>query len=256
MSLPSFMIAPTGARRTKADHPALPMTINEIVSETSACVQAGANGLHLHVRDTQGVHSLDAILYREALQALEKACPGLPVQITTEAMGRYTPQDQRDLVWALRPGWVSVSLREMLSQGENKDVKNFYHACADAGITVQHILYSDVDYKMLLDLLGEENFQTLSLLFVLGRYNDNQNSYPSDLEPFLACTHHYGLSPDWAVCAFGPGETDCLQAAHHKGGKIRIGFENSLWHADGTLATSNAERVRTLMALLTPVCAG
>ena len=54
------------------------------------------------------------------------------------------------------------------------------------------------------------------------------------------------LAPDWAVCAFGRGETACLIEAHRCGGKLRVGFENSLLHADGTIARDNAERVTAL----------
>jgi uncharacterized protein (DUF849 family) len=32
------------------------------------------------------------------------------------------------------------------------------------------------------------------------------------------------------------------------GGKVRVGFENSLWNADGNLAASNEERVAEIAA--------
>ena len=35
-----------------------------------------------------------------------------------------------------------------------------------------------------------------------------------------------------------------------KGGKTRIGFENSLYNRDGSLADSNAQRVRELVSAL------
>jgi len=84
----------------------------------------------------------------------------------------------------------------------------------------------------------------LQLIFVLGRYSVDQDSDPSDLEPFLDRMAEVGLTPDWAVCAFGRGETACLVKAHQRGGKLRVGFENSVWHADGSLAHDNADRVR------------
>ena len=52
------------------------------------------------------------------------------------------------------------------------------------------------------------------------------------------------------ICAFGPAETECLVEAARQGGKMRIGFENSLWNADGSLAKDNAARVRELVASL------
>ena len=70
---PLIMVAPNGARRMKADHPALPLTVAETVETAQACHAAGAGALHLHIRDAEGRHSLDAGHYREALQALRQA---------------------------------------------------------------------------------------------------------------------------------------------------------------------------------------
>ena len=61
--LPALMVAPNGATKTKADHPALPVTIPEIVACAEACARAGADGIHAHVRDAEGRHVLDAGLY-------------------------------------------------------------------------------------------------------------------------------------------------------------------------------------------------
>jgi uncharacterized protein (DUF849 family) len=47
-------VAPNGARKTKADHPALPMTPEEIAMTAAACHEAGAAMIHLHVRDPDG----------------------------------------------------------------------------------------------------------------------------------------------------------------------------------------------------------
>lgn len=70
--LPRLMVAPTGARRGKADHPALPVSIPEIVATAVACFAAGARAIHAHVRDAGGLHSLDPGLYRELLAELHR----------------------------------------------------------------------------------------------------------------------------------------------------------------------------------------
>jgi 3-keto-5-aminohexanoate cleavage enzyme len=53
------MVAPNGARRTKADHAKLPITPAEIAAEAARCAEAGASILHLHVRADDGGHTLD-----------------------------------------------------------------------------------------------------------------------------------------------------------------------------------------------------
>ena len=109
-----IMVAPNGARRGKADHPALPVSIPETVQTAVACRQAGAGAIHLHVRDGAGQHSLDPGLYREAVQAVAAATDSrMFIQITTEAVGRYRPDEQVATVKAVMPDAVSVALREM-----------------------------------------------------------------------------------------------------------------------------------------------
>jgi len=83
----------------------------------------------------------------------------------------------------------------------------------------------------------------LQILFVAGRYAKNQESSAGDLAAFLAVLAETGLCADWALCAFGRSETVCLADAFNRGGKVRVGFENSLWNEDGAVARDNCERV-------------
>lgn len=252
--LARIMVAPNGARRTKSDHPSLPITIPEIVACAADCQAAGADGIHAHVRDREGQHVLDAGLYRELLAELDRVVPAMQAQITTEAAGRYGPADQRRLVAALRPAAVSVALREMTAESDERLTRDFYHATAEAGIALQHILYDADDMSRLADLVERDVVPAgpLIVLHVLGRYSAGQVSSPGDLDAPLARQRATQLNVDWAVCAFGPRETDCLCDAVRRGGKARIGFENNLLAADGSLAPDNAARVAELVQRLGP----
>ena len=86
-----IMAAPNGARKVKTDHPALPVTIAETIAEATACHAAGASILHAHVRDDDGKHVLDAGLYRQLMDGLRATVPDMLIQITTEAVGIYSP---------------------------------------------------------------------------------------------------------------------------------------------------------------------
>lgn len=251
-ALPAIMVAPNGARRTKADHPAIPITIAETVQTAIACYEAGAGGIHAHVRDAGGRHVLDSGLYRELISELNRSVPNLIIQITTEAVGRYSPEDQRRLVRDVRPQNVSVGLTEMLSDGNDKAATHFYHEAAEAGIAIQHILYAPEELDHLLTCQAEGMIPSgpLQTLSVLGRYTEGQQSDPSALKPFLdRLPEGSDHAVDWAVCAFGTNETACLEAAIMADGKARVGFENSLWNRDGSVARDNAERVREIAAL-------
>ncbi|WP_370205983.1 3-keto-5-aminohexanoate cleavage protein [Pararhodobacter marinus] len=250
--LPRIMVAPNGARRTKADHPALPVTIVETARAAADCHAAGAGAIHAHLRDAEGRHWLDAGAYGELIAEIARFAPDMPVQITTEAAGRYDPAAQRALLRDIRPEGVSIALTEMLADGDRKAARACYHALAEAGTAVQHILY-EADQ---LDLLAREQAAgtippgDLQTLFVLGRYTEGQHSEPAMLDPFLDGLSALGVTGDWALCAFGPTETACLAEALRRGGCARVGFENNLWMADGSLAADNAARVAEIAALL------
>ncbi len=253
--LPRIMVAPNGARRGKADHPALPVTIAETVETAVACHAAGAGAIHAHVRDSEGRHVLDAGLYRELIAELARVVPEMIVQITTEAVGRYTPGEQRAVVDQVVPAAVSVALREMVaSPADEADAARFYKRCRERDISVQHILYEPAEVARLARLMaaGVIPREGLSVIYVLGRYAANQESDPDDLAGFISAADELPAEPDWMVCAFGRNETAALAAAFRAGGKARVGFENSLWNADGSLASDNAERVAAVAAMAAP----
>jgi len=239
-------VAPNGARKTQKDHEALPITADEIARDAKACLQAGAAMLHLHVRDQDGVHSLDVGRYREVIDAVRGAVgDDLVIQITTEAVGRYTPDEQMALVRDLRPEAASVALKELTADGEDK-AEDFYHWAFEAGIALQHILYTPAEVARLADLVrrGAVPGEGLSVLYVLGRYGDGQ-SQPSDLLSFLAAAREHELKPKlWSVCAFGPGEGAVALTALSLGGHMRVGFENNLYLNDGALSPHNAALVK------------
>ncbi|PPB79587.1 uncharacterized protein (DUF849 family) [Albidovulum inexpectatum] len=252
MSLPRVMVAPNGARLGPDDHPALPVTVEQIVRTARACQAAGADGLHAHVRDTKGQHVLDAGLYAELLAELNVACPGLYVQVTTESVGRYSPAEQRALVETLRPPAVSIAVAEITADDDDAANARLFGLCHEAGIEVQHILYGPQDIARLALMVGAGivSAEGLCVLHVLGRYVPGQVSTPDQLLPVLEAQNSAGLAPDWALCAFGPHETECLVAAVASGGKARIGFENNRLMRDGRVARDNAERVAELIAEL------
>ena len=122
------------------------------------------------------------------------------------------------------------------------------------GIAVQHILYSVSELNRFLALVAHGTIpgERHAVLFPLGRYAADQQSRPADLLPFLGRIAACGRADrlDWMVCAFGRGETAALVAAAALDGHSRIGFENSLWNADGSLASDNGARVSELCKAL------
>ncbi|MEP0963864.1 MAG: 3-keto-5-aminohexanoate cleavage protein [Roseobacter sp.] len=246
-SLPHLMVAPNGARRDATAHPTIPLTDDELVQTAIECHNAGADGIHIHIRDSDGLHLLDAGRYRALLACMDDVVPELYLQITSESANRYEADQQQQMVRDLQPKYVSVALREMVRCEEDwAQAKDFYQWAEDTGVEIQHIVYSPTELQSFLEncQLGRIAGEHQLLQLVLGTYDGSQISRPTDIRSFVDLMAASGLSLDWGLCAFGPEETECLVEATRLGGKARVGFENSLWHADGTLAKDNAARVR------------
>ena len=256
MLMPTVIaVAPNGGRRSKSDHPALPMTTDEIARDAVSCRDAGAAMIHLHVRDRDGRHSLDPELYREAIGAVRRmAGQELVVQITTEAIGRYGPEAQMEVVRAVRPEAASLALRE-LAPGESDKGRfaDFMNWMVLERIAPQLILYDAGDAERAVRWAREGVFAAgqVSLLYVLGRYAPPTAGEPRDLLDLRVADE--AMFQDWMACAFGRQETACVVLAALLGGNIRVGFENNLVRADGTLASDNADRVRAVAQTLQAV---
>ena len=228
-----IMVAPNGARRNQQDHHGLPMTIDQTVAAAFACQHAGACILHAHIRDKQGKHSLDAGMYAELLAEMASQVPNMLVQITTEAVGQYNCQQQMDLVTTLRPKMASVALRV----ASEVDAKHFFSWADEAQVHLQIVLYDAADLKRLkqLQVFGVLSNNSTCVLYVLGRYRENLQALPADLDECLQ-----PKNPDtWFACAFGQQEHACISHAIDQGGHARVGFENNLWLSSGELVANN-----------------
>lgn len=237
-------VAPNGAYKLPAQHPALPITAETLADTAKACLDAGAAMLHMHVRHPDGRHLLDAHAYQQATAAVRRAVGRqLVVQITTEAAQVYQPPHQMAVVREARPEAVSVGLRELLQPGvSEQELHGFFQWLVDNDVMTQVILYDTVDvaHWQRLRASGVIPEARWFVLFVLGRYSAGQTSSPNDLLPFLAADD--GAYP-WAMCAFGPQENACAIAAAALGGHVRVGFENNLYLKDGQVAADNAALV-------------
>lgn len=249
------MVAPNGARRTHQHHSGIPLTDEALIQTVVECQAAGADGAHLHIRDENGLHMIDATRYRVLLDKLQQAVPDMYLQVTSEAAGIYESSQQINMMYGLKPRYVSVALREIIRCDEDTDAAtSFYQWAANNNTEIHHIVYSADELNTFLNAieLGIIPGTHHLMQFVLGNYDGSLVSNPEQVSLFTdrLKTADEGLSFDWMLCAFGKEETSCLVEAIKQGGKARIGFENSLYNADGSLAMSNAERVEELVSYL------
>ncbi|MBU2895837.1 3-keto-5-aminohexanoate cleavage protein [Vibrio hepatarius] len=245
----AIIVAPNGARKTKQDNPNIPLTDTEIIDDVIACRDAGAAMVHLHCRDAKGAHSLDVKLNNHLYAHVKQAVgDSMIVQLTTEAIGIYSPSQQKHLIKTVKPEAASFALRELLPNNTDfNDSQAFFHWAAEQGIISQIILYDQSDISRYLQLLdqGVLPSQNQHALIVLGRYQTQGHPHPRDLDN-LEITALRQRDIRIAICAFGNQEHQCLTHALKQGMDVRVGFENNHLDRNGKPAVNNAQQVRHL----------
>src|SRR5258705_8043795 len=101
-------VAPTGAESAKADVPALPVTLDELVATAKECEAVGASVIHVHIRDDDARPTLDPGRLHATVAALRSAT-GLIVQLSSG--GAVTdPEDARLAVLDAEPDMASCTM--------------------------------------------------------------------------------------------------------------------------------------------------
>ena len=243
-------VAPNGARKTKADHKNIPLNTSEIAQTAHDCLAAGASMMHLHVRKPEdNSHSLSPKYYQLAIDAINDSCnQEMFIQVTSEAVGIYSPEEQFEMIHTLKPTAVSIGLREIKSLNEAVIHQHFVEM-KKLNIYPQIILYNQDDLNNYHDWLERKVLPGTAypILLVIGRPNTEgsfENSYliNDNIEKLQASS--------WMICAFGENEFAAAKLAANLGGHIRIGFENNNVLADGTDADDNAALINQITEYL------
>jgi uncharacterized protein (DUF849 family) len=101
-------VAITGSVPTKANNPAVPITILEQIESTHEAFEAGAAIVHAHVRNDDETPSSDPEKFARLKKGLEKHCPGMIIQFSTG--GRSGAGQARGGMLSLRPDMASLSV--------------------------------------------------------------------------------------------------------------------------------------------------
>jgi len=95
-------------------HPAAPRTPAAIAEAARACVDAGAQSVHVHAFDDAGRETLDGTACAGVLRAIRVLCEGTPISLTTSASIVADPLERLRLVeaWEELPDLVTVNQGE------------------------------------------------------------------------------------------------------------------------------------------------
>ncbi|MEM7615433.1 MAG: 3-keto-5-aminohexanoate cleavage protein, partial [Pseudomonadota bacterium] len=109
MTTPCILcVAITGSVPTKADNPAVPITVPEQIESTHAAFEAGASIAHCHVRLDDGTPTSDPDRFARLMEGIRAHCPGMIVQLSTG--GRSGAGAERGGMLPLKPEMASLAV--------------------------------------------------------------------------------------------------------------------------------------------------
>lgn len=233
----------TGSVPTKANNPAVPISVSEQIESSHAAVEAGASIIHAHVRNADETPSSDPEKFAALKEGLEKHCPGVVIQFSTG--GRSGAGQERGGMLPLRPDMASLSV------GSNNFPTRVYENPPDLvawlasemttyGITpeieafdLSHILQAIAMHKAGV-LPGR-----LYVQFVMGV----KNAMPADKAVFdfyVETMRARAPEAPWCAAGIGPAQIEVNEWAIAAGGHTRAGLEDNMRLDRARLAPSNA----------------
>jgi 3-keto-5-aminohexanoate cleavage enzyme len=245
-------VAITGSLPTKADNPAVPITVAEQVESTQAAFEAGATLAHCHVRNDDQTPTSDPERFGRLLEGLRRHCPGMIVQFSTG--GRSGSGRERGGMLKLRPDMASLSTgscnfptrvyenspeliawlaAEMRAHGVKPEIEAF-----DLSMI----------FKAVEMAAAGQIEAPLHVQFVMGV----KNAMPVDratFEFYVATLKRLAPDATWTGAGIGREQLTLNRWSLELGGHCRTGLEDNVRLDRARLAPSNAALVERVVEL-------
>jgi uncharacterized protein (DUF849 family) len=271
----------TGAIHTPTMSKYLPLTPNDIATQSIEAAKAGASIIHLHARNpADGRPSADPEIFGQFLPVI-KAATDAVINITSGGSTKMSLQERlapplrfKPEMASLNMGSVNFSIHPMADR-----MKSWNHEWEKGYVEgTEDVIFRNTfrDIRHILEDLGEgcgTRFEFVCYdvghLYNLAHFVDAGLVKP----PFFIQTIFGilgGIGPDpqnvtfmretanrlfgdqyqWSVLAAGRHQMSLLTHAAIMGANVRVGLEDSLYLGKGQLATSNAEQVSKIRRIL------
>lgn len=222
--------------RTRSDHPAVPLTPEEIADDAEKAVRAGAAELHIHVRCERGDESLEAADVARTLLAVRGRVPGVPIGISTA--GSFLPGSGAKMrllrSWQVLPDYVSINIHET-------DAEWMIAAALEQGIGVEAGLCGEADAERFAAMPGCGS----CLRVLIGIHEPDQGRESAVVRRIRKVLQRSGCA--LPVLLHGSDRTmwPMYIEAMLQGLGGRIGLEDGTMLLSGIAAKDNEELIRT-----------
>ncbi|MEN3358423.1 MAG: 3-keto-5-aminohexanoate cleavage enzyme [Mycobacteriales bacterium] len=244
-------VAPTGAESAKAEVPALPVTLDELVDTARSCAAAGAGVIHVHIRDAAARPTLDLGRLRATVATL-RVETDLIVQLSSG--GAVTdPEADRLAVLDAEPdaasctmGTVNFGTDVFLNRWEF--IVELHRRMREREIVPEYEIF-DLGHlaalHRLLDKHGPPYGGHVHCDLVMGV----PGGMPGTVQALAAAVQMLPAGATFSATGAGRATMPVLLAALSAGGHLRVGMEDTLTFAPGQPVRDNAQLVARAAAI-------
>ncbi len=244
-------VAPTGAESEKSAVPALPVTLDELVTTAKECQAAGAAVVHVHIRDGQARPTLDLGRLKDTVAALREGTD-LIVQLSTGGAvtdsfaNRLAVLDAAPDACSLTCG--TVNFGEDVFHNPYPFIRDLYARTQDLGVVPEFELFDFGHIATLHRLLaghGAPHGGHVHCDLVMGV----PGGMPGDAATLTQAVSALPEGATWSATGIGRTTLPVMFAALAAGGHLRVGMEDTVTFARGRPVTGNAELVERAATL-------
>jgi uncharacterized protein (DUF849 family) len=244
-------VAPTGAESSKADVPALPVTLDELVTTAKECQAAGAAVIHVHIRDADAQPTLDLARLTDTVAALRESTD-LIVQLSTGGavsdgfQNRLAVLDAAPDACSLTCG--TVNFGDEVFSNPWPFIRELYARTQELGVVPEFELF-DLGHvatlHRLLAALGAPHGGHVHCDLVMGV----PGGMPGDAATLVQAVAALPAGASWSATGIGRTTLPVMFAALAAGGHLRVGMEDTTSFARGRPVAGNAELVERAATL-------
>lgn len=223
--------------RTRAEHPAIPLTADELAAEAAACAAAGASSIHLHARDESGAETIDPDIVNHVARVVKEAC-GLPVSVSSAP---WIEPDQARRFEMLR-GWSEPDLGSALfSDPGAPELFELFEsrgiACEAAVLTVDDV-----------EALAASGLAPRAPTVIVEPVTEDVDAALGECAAMHAALDEHGITLPRMQHGVGAACWPLALDALARGYTTRMGFEDVLVDPAGAPVTGNADLIAAALA--------
>jgi 3-keto-5-aminohexanoate cleavage enzyme len=244
-----------GVGTTKEQNPNVPITPDEIAADAVECVKAGASVLHIHVRDKNGINTMDRDIFIEVVGKVRDslAKEGLDAVINVTTSGsKFTYEQRMSHLEPVKPEMCSYDPGTMnwansyVFLNEPKFLEELGTITQELGVKPELEIFDAGMIGNINHYIKKGFLKTpCHVQLVLGV----AGGMPGTAESVAYLLPKIPAGSTWSITGIGPSHVPCMLIGLAEGcDGLRVGLEDNIFFSKGVLA-SNPQLVARAVAL-------